>query len=467
MRTKYVSALVPIALVLQLSSAWAAPERAARARWEEAVEPQSSRIILQNLSALPAEASLGSQPVVISASGRAEIPAATGRLRSDAALLVLQAPDGFDAASLRIDSSVSGGPRQEKASARTALPAWARELATGVPHLRHGMTGAAAIDAKNPATRAEVAVEFLAPHTLVRIRQFDAKGNEVASLLASASRPVRWRAVLEPVGGESRIEMETLRGEAQGTAGGWLDNVARRRRSPIAPMVESVGGGLAKFEPTINWQGSGDLYYKVTGGPPNLCGTLYSSRNYGPYVATANWMCLDSSGNGTKGPWTYASQSGDEDASAYMVWSDGSSTNTANHIWDKTAPTVTMVSNGGVPAPTAVSGTANDGSYGSGFSAAFPADAGGGNSTCVLYFYDKTAGWYWCSGGSYSTQFPCNPSCTLSGMPSRSVSWSAGSSVLPPGYAHVTGHCYEWGVVIMDNWKYGKEGRATYTFCVP
>jgi hypothetical protein len=127
-----------------------------------------------------------------------------------------------------------------------------------------------------------------------------------------------------------------------------------------------------------------------------------------------------------------------------------------------------MSGNGGLPAPTAVSGTANDGLYGSGFSAAFPAAAGGYNSTCVLYFYDKTAGWYWCSGSStYGAQFPCNPSCTLSGMPSRSVTWSAGSSVLPPGSAHISGHCYEWGVIITDNWRLGKEGRATLTFCVP
>ena len=468
MRTKYVSALVPAALLLQLSLVWAAPDRESRARWEEAVEPQAAKIVIQNLSARPAEASLGSEAVAISASGRAEVPAAAGQLRSNAPLLVLQVPDGFDAASLEFDRAYSEAPHlsRGKASGRAAHPAWARGLIAGTASIRHGMTGAVELASHDPGARAEIAVEFLAPHTQVRIRQFDAHGNEVTSLLASASRAVRWRAVLEPVVGESRIEMETLRGEAQGTAAAFL--AGRRRPSPIGPVAELVGGGNAKFQPTINWQGSGNLTYTVTGGPPGLCGTLHATRNGVADPPTPGWICLDGSGNATKGPWTYANQPGDEDGSAYIIWSDGSSTNTANHIWDKTGPSVTMVPNGGVPAPTALSGTANDGPWGSGFSAAFPADAGGGSSSCVLYFYEKNTFSYWCPGGtSYNNAFPCNPSCTLSGMPSRSVSWSAGSSVLPPGLAHVSGRCYEWGVVIMDNWRYGKEGRATHTFCVP
>lgn len=470
MRTKYVSALIPVALILQLSSAWAAPDRESRARWEEAVEPQASKIVIQNLSARPAEASLGSEQIAISAGRIAEIPAAAGPFRSDAPLLVLQAPDGFDAASLEIDKAVSeefllkrGNP-----SARAAHPAWARDLVTGVAHIRHGATGAVALASKDPDARVEIAVEFVAPHTLVRIRQLDSLGNEMTSLVASASSPVRWRATLEPVAGESRIEMRTLRGEAQGTAAAVVRHAgARSRRSPITPLLK-LGGGNAKFEPTINWQGSADLYYKVTSGPVSLCGDLYVSRNGGAYTVTPGWICTDAAGAATKGPWTYAGQSGDEDATGYIVWSDGSSTNAANHIWDKTAPVVTIVANGASPAPTALSGTANDGSWGSGFSAGFPASAGGGNSTCVLYFYETTTGGYWCPGStSYSSGFPCNPSCTLSGMPSRSITWSAGSPVLPPGLAHVSGRCYEWGVVITDNWKYGKDGRATYTFCVP
>jgi hypothetical protein len=468
MRKLYVSALVPVALILQLSSAGAAPDRELRARWAEAVEPQASKIVIHNLGTRPAEASLGSKAVAISAEGTAEIPAGPGQLRSDAALLVLQAPEGFDPASLEVDKVVSEGPRRAQSKARDSHPAWARDLVAGVAHIRHGVTGAADIKSEDPAARVEVAVEFLAPHTLVRVRQLDAMGNEVTSLMASASRPVRWRATLEPVAGESRIELQTLRGEAQGTAAAIQKSTAASKRTPIDPPVTGfTGGGLAKFIPTINWQGSGNLVFEVSGGPANLCGDLYISRNYGAWTVSPGWICLNGSGYAQKGPWTYAGQSGDEDASAYVIWSDLSSTNTANHIWDKTGPSVTMTPNGGVPAPTSVSGTANDGSYGSGFSAGFPAAAGGGSSSCVMYFYDKTAGGYWCPGDtSYPNYFPCNPSCTLSGMPSRSITWSK-TSGLPPGLAHTSGHCYEWGVVIMDNSTYGKEGRATHTFCVP
>jgi hypothetical protein len=463
MRRKSVSALVPAALILHLSSAWAAaPDRELRARWEEAVEPQSAKIVIQNLDTRPAEASLGSQQVAIPATGTVEIPAAAAPFRSQASLLVLQAADGFDASSLRIEKIVE--PRLQAKAAVPAHPAWARELAAGVEHIRHGATGAAGIVSKDPDARAEIAVEFLAPHTLVRIRQLDTLGNELTSLVASSSSPVRWRATLEPVAGGSRIEMQTLRGEAQGTAAATR---TRGRRSPIKPLLK-VGGGNARFDPTINWRYSSNLYYRVTGGPANTCGDLYVSRNGSAYAVTPGWICTDASGNATKGAWTWAGQSGDEFAIGYIVWSDGTSTNSASHTWDKNPPSVTMSSNGGVPAPTAVSGTANDGNYGSGFSAAFPADAGGGSSACVLYFYDKTAGWYYC-GGSYGSQFPCNPSCTISGMPSRSVTWSAGSSVLPPGYAHTSGHCYEWGVYIWDNGTYGQSNTfpATYTFCVP
>jgi hypothetical protein len=408
--------------------------------------------------------------VALPAGGRVEVPASAGELSSDAPLLVLQAQGGFDASSLEIDPTVSAGSglSRDKATPRAAPPVWARELAAGVPHVRQGVTGTFDIAASDASAPTEIAVELLAPHTRVQIRQLDTRGREVTSLVASASRPVRWRATLDPVAGGSRIEMQTLRGEAQGTVATVTAKraAARSRRNPFHLPIKT-GGGNAKFSPTINWQGSPDLYFNVTSGPVSLCGDLHVSRNFAAYTVTTGWICTDASGNATKGPWTYAGQSGDEDAFAYIVWSDGTSTNTTEHIWDKTAPTVTISGNGASPAPTALSGTANDGSYGSGFSAAWPADAGGYSSSCFLYFYDSTAGWYWCSGGSYGSQFPCNPSCTISGMPSRSVTWSAGSSVLPPGYAHVSGHCYQWGVYVYDNSILGKGGTASLSFCVP
>lgn len=445
----------PVALVLQLGSAGAAPGRDGRARWEEAVEPQASKILIHNLSTQPAEAALGSVAVTISANGIAEIPViGADPLRlsgpaADTALLVLQVPDGFDAGSLEIEKSPSIQTKQAAAGAS----------------VRHGAIGVASIQSKDPQARVEVAVEFLAPHTAVRIRQLDPLGNEMTSLVASASQRVLWRATLDQVAGESRIELQTLRGEAQGTVA--VAGARGRNRNRGSRFIAPKAGGLAQFTPTINWQGSSDLYYKVSGGPASLCGTLYVSRNGGSYVPTANWICTDASGNATKGPWTYAGQSGDELAFAYIVWSNNESTNTAQHIWDKTPPSVSITSPGALPAPTSLYGTGSDPIYGSGFSANFGSAAGGGSSYCTTYYYNTTTGGYWCPGSGYGSQFPCNIDCTISGMPSHSVTWSVPSSSLPPGFAHFSGQCYEWGVYLYDNSRFGQAGRATKTFCIP
>lgn len=457
MRTKHaLVAFAPVILVLQLGSAVAAPDRGGRAWWEEAVEPQTSKIIIHNLSTRPAEASLNSEAVAISAYGVAEIPASgVGQLRlsgpaAESELLVLQVPDGFDTGSLRIEKSPSVQTKQAAAGAT----------------VRHGATGVANVRSGDPRARVEVAVEFLAPHTSVRIRQLDTLGNEMTSLVASASRPVVWRASLDPVGGESRIELQTLRGEAQGSAR--VAGARGRDRNRDMRFIAPKAGGLAKFTPTINWQGSADLYFSVTGGPASVCGAAYVSRNGGSYVPTGStWICTNASGNATNGPWTYAGQSGDELAFAYVLWSNGESTNTTQHIWDKTAPTVTITSAGASPAPTTFSGTATDPQWGSGFSSGFGAAAGGGSSACTTYYYNTTTGWYWCPGSGYGAQFPCNISCGISGMPSHSVTWSVTPSSLPPGSAHFSGECYEWGVYFWDNGSLGKFDTDTKTFCVP
>lgn len=464
MRTKYaLVAFAPVALVLQLGSASALPDRDVRARWEEAVEPQASKVIIHNLSDRPAEASLGSAAVAISANGVAEVAAEPGQLRSEAALLVLQAPNGFDAASLEIDKSVSDGSRQARGRLVAAGPAWARGLTAGKRSVRHGATGAAGIKSDDPAARVEVAVAFLAPHTLVRIRQLDAMGNEVTSLLASASRPVRWRAALEPVGGESRIEMETLRGEAQGTA--TVKSVsANGKPSPIEPPFTAMAGGLGLFDPDINWEKSPPLYYNVTGAPASVCGDLYTSRNGGSYVVSPGWICTNASGSATKGPWYYSNQSDDETAYAYVIWSNGQSTNTDVHIWDVRGPSASVTSPGASPAPTSFYGTGTDPIWGAGFSSSW-------GTRCVTYFYDRTTASYWYPGSGYSSYFPYNsPYCTISypyGDPSHTVTWSEGQ--IPPGYAHISGHCYEWGVYLYEA-SYSRSEKydwEPYYFCVP
>jgi hypothetical protein len=468
MRTKCALVLVSAAaLALQLGSAGAAPNPETRPRWEEAVEPQAAKIILHNLSAQPAEAALGSATVAIPAAGVAEIPALPAKagalsLRSDAALLVVQAPDEFDAKSLEIDQTA---PRPATLAPGKLLlrpaPEWTRELATGGASVRHGATGWATVASDDGTARVEVAVAFLAPHTRVRIRQLDSFGNEVTSLVASASRPVRWRATLAPVDGTSRIEMRTLRGEAQGTATATGSPAGSRARRPRPILQTKSGGGLGIYSPEINWDGNPSTTYSVSGGPANLCGDLYVSRNGAAYTFSPGWICLDASGNATKGPWYQYNQTADETAFVYIVWSNGWSTNTTEHIWDVYGPSAAITSPNGPPAPTSFSGTASDPIYGAGFSSSW-------NSRCITYFQDTTTGYgyYWDPTYGYNNYYPYySPYCTLSGMPSHSVTWSEGQ--IPPGYAHFSHHCYEWGAYIIESPSSSKYSWTHINFCIP
>jgi hypothetical protein len=445
MRTKYaLFALAPVALIVQLGSAGAAPAgREVGVRWEGLAESRVSKLVVHNLSARPAQATLKKgETLSLPANGRAEVSAAAlgnGDLRvhSNADLLVLQVRDDFDASATVI----------EKAPAASISRPVGRTVT-------HGATGTAEVTSKDAAARVEVAVHFVAPSSVL-ITQLDARGNEVASLVATASTPVRWRTTLGAVGGSSRIELQTLEGEAAGTVTvkSGLDK-AKAQPSPILPPPTIASGGLASFSPEINWSGNLDFY--VSSGPASLCGDLHVNRNFTGYTTTANWICTDASGNAHAGPWSYANQSGDEEAYAYIVWSNGLSTNTTHHIWDKTAPTAAITSSNGPPAPTSFSGTANDPNYGAGFSSSW--------ADCHVEFYDSTWDSYWSSGGSYSNaQFPVILSCTISGMPSRSVTWSR--SGLPPGYAHISGHCYRWSVQVFDGGHWSN--WTSESFCIP
>ncbi len=171
-----------------------------------------------------------------------------------------------------------------------------------------------------------------------------------------------------------------------------------------------------------------------------------------------HWVCTDGSGNASKGPWTWAGQSGDEDGYFYISWPGGSTTNIAHHIWDKTAPSISIdaFTVTWPTYPSSFTGTANDGSYGSGFSANFGSDAGVGyatNSLCKVQFWNVTTGLYWCPGNNSYTSGACDVSCTISGMPSRSVTWSADQ--VPPGYTHNPLQTYRWRVILYDNYQLG------------
>lgn len=203
-----------------------------------------------------------------------------------------------------------------------------------------------------------------------------------------------------------------------------------------------AAGGSGTFSQTINWYGS--MTYTVSGAPPSTCGDLYASRNGGAYQRTANWVCTDSGGGAVKGPWTWSSQATDETAYVYIQWPDGTTTNTAKHVWDKTCPTTTITSSNGTP-PTAHSGTASDPAWGAGFSSAW--------SQCITSFLDQTTGRFWNPATAAYDSTSWEPVyCTISGMPSSTVTWSVPSSKIPPSAAHTAGHCYRWTAEVYDGY---------------
>jgi hypothetical protein len=221
----------------------------------------------------------------------------------------------------------------------------------------------------------------------------------------------------------------------------------------VLPGIGWAAGGTGNFNAEIHWWWSGDLYYSVAGGPASTCGTLWAYRNAGPWTSTPGWLCTDASGNAIKGPWSWANQNGDEDALGFIEWPDGSTTTVAHHIWDKTAPSVSPIPTPppGSP-PSSLTGSASDGSYGAGFNSLW--------AYCSVTFKDTGTGLYWTpSSGGYNTSTN-SVSCTISGMPSRSVTWSAPQ--IPPSTAHTSGHCYEWQVCLYDG---GFCGYSPISFC--
>jgi hypothetical protein len=227
----------------------------------------------------------------------------------------------------------------------------------------------------------------------------------------------------------------------------------------ISPLLLFLTTGIASangsayFNYTINWPQTPDLYFTVAAGPASTCGDLVINRN-GTTTTTPGWLCTDGSGNSTKGPWSWANQANDETASAYILWPNGTTTNVASHIWDKSAPTATN-SSSGTP-PTSYSGTGSDTTYGACFNSNW--------STVISSFEDLTTGLFWLSGlSSYSASTPtrCRPATgcptphvtgTLSGMPSCSVTWSTD---FPPTSAYVSGHSYLWTTCVFDGGQYG------------
>lgn len=189
------------------------------------------------------------------------------------------------------------------------------------------------------------------------------------------------------------------------------------------PAAAAVCGD-AYYNHSIDWPATPALYYSVAGAPPNTCGDLMASRNGGGYVRGTGWICTDSNGNATKGPWS--SNPSDETASVYIDWGTCTSP-VRSHIWDVSAPTINITSS----VPASFSGTATDPAWGAGFGPSW--------TTCTANYRDDLTGKYWSSGSGYSSTLPVWHFCQVLGMPSSNVTWSIASISRPASSVHLPG----------------------------
>jgi len=216
------------------------------------------------------------------------------------------------------------------------------------------------------------------------------------------------------------------------------------RASVFVPLALIVNLGTASashcgdayFNNDVTWWHNSPLYYSVAGAPASTCGDVWVSRNGNPYVKTAGWICTDSNGNATKGPWHWSNQADDETAEAYVDW--GSCTSPLRkHIWDIDPPTATVTSS----CPSSFSGTAADDDWGAGFDSDWAA--------CEGEFYNSSTGrWWHPSTGTYSATSAIYVTCACSGMPSLNISWSCSSK--PDLGDHISGQSYVWRAWVWD-----------------
>jgi hypothetical protein len=218
----------------------------------------------------------------------------------------------------------------------------------------------------------------------------------------------------------------------------------------LAPLASAHATtcGSASYNHDINWYATSDLYYTVL-GPASTCGDLWCSRNGGGYVLNAsNWICTNSLGDATKGPWSSSSQTSDETSYCYIDWHSCTSP-VQEHIWDITDPVATVDTG----YPNSFTGTASDGTWGAGFDSSW--------AYCQTEMYDATPGvgvWWDFSAHSWTGTSPSYGPCTLSGMPSYNVTWSAPTSSFP---TLSSGHHYYWKVLV---WQGTNQGIKTVDF---
>jgi hypothetical protein len=206
----------------------------------------------------------------------------------------------------------------------------------------------------------------------------------------------------------------------------------------LLPTLALSQTGVAYLSSSINWSQTPDLYFTVSGGPPSMCGSLETDRN-GSHLSSPGWICTDSNGNVTKGPWTWAGTPGDQtDTNIHIHWTNGTDTYAnSGHIWDKSCPVVNITG----AYPGAFVGNATDNQWGAGFDGSW--------TFIIAHYLDTTTGQYWGGGSSYSS-VDTGWYGSASTMPSHFINWTLPTTSVPPANAHITGHSYLWIIDVYD-----------------
>jgi hypothetical protein len=387
--------------------------------WAWNLEAEPADVIVESSTAAKVRVEPGKAVEV------SELPQTRGPAErsEDAAVLLVAAPRDFDPSALVIDGEAR--VRLQKAGRRmrtTVLrPAWAASLlamTAGKGQLSQGESAEVPAEADSDGrVRLAAALE---KGSAVKVVVRDEQGEALRSFSLTSGAPVRLQIDL---------------GSAEELRGARLALQVHRGRA-VAGISRGAGGGLSPIQAKSvvcsssvspsNVIYSGSYSYSVSGCPANTCGELNIKRN-GNWEFTGTWICTDSSGNATKGPWNWSDKASDETGDPIFIRWPGAGSPTTDEtfiIVDKDCSRTYRDSADGAP-PSSFYGHATDNTWGAGF------DFGG---FCICYFRDLTA------------QTLTVPSATMTRIDRWNVNWSC----TPP--STVSGHQYEWSASCLDGY---------------
>ncbi|HEX5876174.1 MAG TPA: hypothetical protein VFY60_16105 [Pyrinomonadaceae bacterium] len=410
-------------------------------------------------------------------------------IRSKEDVATLMAPVDFAVNSAEFFSASS---RQENSKPQ-AVPKWVTELG-GI-----GETGNNVFDADEigyaPAVKGQtetgkryafgVGVALTKAKSSVEFKLISRAGETIKSLVLSSSRQVFWQAPLgEFASGTyeypSRIEMRVLAGTAQGflsikdlesgqftplpiapfagdsslqrdeeamaeeetTESGTGGPMLREESSVVA--AQSGYGGYAYFSNGVYDSRYTSYTYHVYNAPANVCGTLHIRRN-GNQETNSGWICTNSVGQATKGPWTGSTNQTGENIR--IVWPNNSYTVGGDYkVDDPYDPSVWSNQYGGygVPIPSQFNGSGYDPQWGTGF---YFGSGGWSHFTAAFRKTNQYGQSHYYDGWGYNSSSPVYFPVNASPYRGFNISWWV---TPPPQSAHNSYDTYEWCVYSRD-----------------